>query len=238
MVKPDHVPIYIAAMGPANLRLTGELADGWLANAFIPESAETFLAPLREGAAEAGASLDELDLVGAGGARDHCRRRGGRRGGAAPCPRLRVHDRRHGSGDTNFYNDTFARLGFADEVAEVERLWRAGRRDEAAEAVPLELGVPDEPGGHPATIAARISALPRTRASPRCWPSSTRLLRGPARPSGDARRARGPSAHLAHELVEVEVVAPGRDPAVGDLEGPMTATRSPRSGEWKRSTRS
>ena len=34
-----HVPIYVAAIGPANMRLTGELADGWLGNAFIPESA-------------------------------------------------------------------------------------------------------------------------------------------------------------------------------------------------------
>ena len=45
-----------------------------------------------------------------------------------------------GTASKNFYNDAFARLGFADEVAEVERLWRAGRRDEAAAAVPLELG--------------------------------------------------------------------------------------------------
>src|SRR6185436_13733775 len=34
-VRPRHVPVYVAAMGPRNLRLTGELADGWLGNAFI-----------------------------------------------------------------------------------------------------------------------------------------------------------------------------------------------------------
>src|ERR1700742_4954426 len=38
MVRPRHVPVYVAAMGPRNLRLTGELADGWLGNAFIPEA--------------------------------------------------------------------------------------------------------------------------------------------------------------------------------------------------------
>jgi len=46
LVRPDHVPIYVAAMGPQNLRLTGEAADGWLGNAFIPEAAEVFLGPL------------------------------------------------------------------------------------------------------------------------------------------------------------------------------------------------
>src|SRR5215213_4055073 len=46
-VAPADVPIYIAAMGPANLSLTGELADGWLGNAFIPEAADAFLGPMR-----------------------------------------------------------------------------------------------------------------------------------------------------------------------------------------------
>ena len=63
LVRPDHVPIYNAAMGPQNLRLTGEVADGWLANAFIPEYAEVFLGPLRDGAENAGRTLADLDLV-------------------------------------------------------------------------------------------------------------------------------------------------------------------------------
>ena len=50
MVIPRHIPVYIAAMGPANLRLTGEVADGWLGNAFMPEIGGVFLDPLREGA--------------------------------------------------------------------------------------------------------------------------------------------------------------------------------------------
>ena len=62
-VRPRHVPVYVAAMGPRNLRLTGEMADGWLGNAFIPEAAEVFLGPLREGAERAGRALADLDLV-------------------------------------------------------------------------------------------------------------------------------------------------------------------------------
>src|ERR1700758_490525 len=66
MVRPDHVPVYVAAMGPQNLRLTGEMADGWLGNAFIPEAAEVFLGPLREGAQRAGRTLAGGDLVAPG----------------------------------------------------------------------------------------------------------------------------------------------------------------------------
>jgi alkanesulfonate monooxygenase SsuD/methylene tetrahydromethanopterin reductase-like flavin-dependent oxidoreductase (luciferase family) len=39
MVRPRHVPVYVAAMGPRNLRLTGEMADGWLGNATSVRSA-------------------------------------------------------------------------------------------------------------------------------------------------------------------------------------------------------
>jgi F420-dependent oxidoreductase-like protein len=140
MVRPDHVPVYIASMGPRNLELTGEAADGWLGNAFIPEAAEVFLGPLRVGAQRAGRTLDELDLV-------------------APVA-LEFHDdqasseaaaRRHadgyaftigamGVGGSNFYNAAFSRLGYGDEVAEVAGLWQAGHRDEARSKVPLDLG--------------------------------------------------------------------------------------------------
>ena len=63
-----------------------------------------------------------------------------------------------GSGNTNFYNEAFGRLGFADEVAEVERLWRAGDRAAAADAVPLALGAQTNLVGTREAIAARIDA--------------------------------------------------------------------------------
>ena len=52
--EPRLVPIYIAALGPANLALTGEMADGWIGNSFLTESSEVYLGPLRAGAREAG----------------------------------------------------------------------------------------------------------------------------------------------------------------------------------------
>jgi F420-dependent oxidoreductase-like protein len=156
LVRPNHVPVYIAAMGPQNLRLTGETADGWLGNAFIPEAAEVFFGPLREGAQQAGRTLDQLDLV-------------------APVA-VEFHDdqassdaaaRRHadgyaftigamGSGGQNFYNQAFTRLGYGTEVATVAELWQAGKHDEARSNVPLDLGRLTNLLGTDDVIAERI----------------------------------------------------------------------------------
>src|SRR3954469_13741884 len=54
LLPPAPVPIYIAALGPKNLALTGEIADGWIGNAFVPERAGAFLPFLQEGVAAAG----------------------------------------------------------------------------------------------------------------------------------------------------------------------------------------
>lgn len=155
-VRPQHVPVYVAAMGPRNLRLTGEMADGWLGNAFIPEAAEVFLGPLREGAARAGRTLSDLDLV-------------------APVA-VEFHDdeasadvaaRRHadgyaftigamGTNGRNFYNEAFARLGYGAEVSTVAELWRNGERDEARRAVPIDLGRLTNLVGTLDGIAARV----------------------------------------------------------------------------------
>jgi F420-dependent oxidoreductase-like protein len=140
MVRPDHVPVYVAAMGPRNLRLTGEMADGWLGNAFIPEAADVFLGPLADGAAQAGRTLADLDLIapvavefttteseGDAAARRHAD------GYAFTIGAM-------GAGGTNFYSDAFTRLGYGEGVRAVSELWQAGRRDEARAAVPLDLG--------------------------------------------------------------------------------------------------
>jgi len=159
LVRPDHVPVYVAAMGPQNLRLTGETADGWLGNAFIPEAAEVFLGPLREGAQQAGRTLDQLDLV-------------------APVA-VEFHDdqasadaaaRRHADGyaftigamgaggsGQNFYNNAFTRLGYGTEVNTVAELWRAGKHDEARRSVPLDLGRLTNLLGTSDAIADRVS---------------------------------------------------------------------------------
>ena len=140
MVRPGHVPVYVAAMGPANLALTGELADGWLGNAFMPEAAEVFLGPIRDAATRAHRDPGELDLVApvaveftpdAADAETAARRHAD--GYAFTIGAMGVNGR-------NFYNDAFARLGYGPQVAEVAELWQSGRRDEARAAVPIDLG--------------------------------------------------------------------------------------------------
>jgi F420-dependent oxidoreductase-like protein len=156
LVRPNHVPVYVAAMGPQNLRLTGEVADGWLGNAFIPEAAEVFFGPLREGAQRAGRTLADLDLVAPAAVEIH-----------ADEASADVAARRHadgyaftigamGGGGRNFYNDAFTRLGYGAEVTAVARLWQAGLRDEARQAVPMDLGRLTNLVGTPDAIADRV----------------------------------------------------------------------------------
>src|SRR6516162_2612765 len=45
-LPPTHVPIYLASLGPANLHLTGQLADGWIGTSFFPESGDVFIDPI------------------------------------------------------------------------------------------------------------------------------------------------------------------------------------------------
>jgi F420-dependent oxidoreductase-like protein len=155
-LAPVPVPIYVAALGPRNLELTGALADGWIGNTFMPEQAGVFTDHLAAGAAAAGRQLADLDLV-------------------VPVAVEFTEDadaadaaaRRHADGyaftigamgapDRNFYNDALTRLGFGDDVRAVQRLWLSGRRDEAAARVPAELGRATNLLGTPAMVAERL----------------------------------------------------------------------------------
>lgn len=153
MLAPTDVPIYVASLGPRNLELTGELAEGWVGNAFVPEHAEVFLQPLRDGAARSGRSLEDLDLLMPVAVEitddvDEAARRHAR-GYAFTIGAM-------GSKTTNFYNAAFARQGFADDVAAVQDLWLAGRREEAADRVPLELGMKTNLLGPAPMVAERL----------------------------------------------------------------------------------
>ena len=135
---PMQVPIYVASLGPANLRLTGELADGWIGNSFFCENADVFFDEITAGAHSAGRGLGDVDLTV-----------------AVSCEftdNIEEAGRRHadgyaftfgamGSDRTNFYNRAFERQGFGEAVAEVQRLWLAGDRDAARRAVPTEIGL-------------------------------------------------------------------------------------------------
>lgn len=138
LMAPTHIPIFVASLGPANLRLTGELADGWIGNSFFPETADVFFDPIRAGAAAAGRTIDELDLTVAVAVEftDEVEEAGRRHADGYGFTFGAM-----GSGTTNFYNDAFARQGFGDDVREVQRLWLAGDQDAARKRVPIEIGL-------------------------------------------------------------------------------------------------
>jgi F420-dependent oxidoreductase-like protein len=151
--EPIHVPVYVASLGPRNLMLTGEIADGWIGNSFLPESAHVFVEPIRRGAEAAGRSFSDLDLTVAVGVEftDDVEPAGLRhaRGYAFTFGAM-------GSETHNFYNDAFARQGFGNDVREVQRLWLAGERKKAAERVPIEIGLGTNLIGPPDRVKERL----------------------------------------------------------------------------------
>lgn len=133
-----EIPVYVASLGPANLRLTGALADGWMGNSFLCESADVFFDEIRAGADSAGRSLNDIDLT----VQVSCEitddvEEVGRRHAAGYAFTIGA----MGSADNNFYNSAFTRQGLGDEVAAVQKLWLDGDREAAAARVPIELGL-------------------------------------------------------------------------------------------------
>lgn len=148
-----HVPIYLASLGPANLRLTGAAADGWIGNSFFCETAEVFLDPIREGAESAGRTLSDIELTVSVGVEftddvDEAARRHSN-GFAFTFGAM-------GSQDSNFYNNAFAKQGWGDDVAAVQRLWLDGDREGAAARVPAAIGLGQNLIGPPEEIRRRL----------------------------------------------------------------------------------
>ncbi len=132
-----NLPIYLATLGPKNLELTGELADGWLGTSFIPEHAHMFFDPLETGAQRAGRSLVDLDLqVNAGvvAFSDDLERL------IAPRkPGLAFTLGAMGSRAHNFYNQVYQRAGYAEIALQVQDLWLKRQREAAVALIPDDL---------------------------------------------------------------------------------------------------
>ena len=135
----ERIPIYIAAIGPKNTQLTGEIADGWLPTFFSPEHVGELRALLEEGAARAGddkAIDDSFDIapnVNVSIDDDVDRARDAMR------PLLALYVGGMGSRDKNFYNALVRRYGYEDAADEVQDLYLSGKKDEAAAALPADL---------------------------------------------------------------------------------------------------
>src|SRR5215210_4125855 len=138
MIAPvqERIPIYIAAIGPKNTQLVGEIADGWLPVFFSPEHVDHSRALLQEGADRAGRSLDQFDIAptvqvaiddDVDRARDAMR------------PFVALYVGGMGSRDKNFYNQLVRRYGFEAAAQEVQDLYLEGKKEEAMAALPGEL---------------------------------------------------------------------------------------------------
>ena len=154
-VGGTEIPIYNAALGPANLELTGELCDGWVGTAFMAETADIYLEPMRQAAEAAGRSFDEIEITVAAGLEftDDVEE-AGRRHAAGYAFTIGA----MGSSSTNFYNQSYIRQGFGDAVEAVQRLWQAGDREAAGAAVPIEFGLHTNLVGGDDQVAERLRA--------------------------------------------------------------------------------
>jgi F420-dependent oxidoreductase-like protein len=136
MIAPvqERMPIYIAAIGPKNTALTGEIADGWLPTFFSPEHVGDSRALLEEGnGGTLDGSFDIAPNVQVAIDDDVDRARDGLRYFIA------LYVGGMGSRKRNFYNQLVQRYGFEDAAREIQDLYLDGKKDEAAAAVPPEL---------------------------------------------------------------------------------------------------
>jgi F420-dependent oxidoreductase-like protein len=132
----ERIPVYLAAIGPKNTALAGEIADGWIPTLFSPEHVSELRPLLEEGARRAGRSLEGFDIAPTVNvcvnddlelARNVMR------------PFIALYVGGMGSREQNFYNNLVCRYGFEDAAKRIQDLYLEGKRDEAMAAIPDEL---------------------------------------------------------------------------------------------------
>ncbi len=133
----DSIPIYVASLGPKNVEMTAEVADGWLPLFYVPERAnDVWGDDLAAGAAKRSTDLGPLEVV-AGGIVAIGEDAAAVAEMARPMVALYVGGM--GARGRNFYNDLACRYGYEAEAKEIQDLYLDGRKDEAAAKVPDEL---------------------------------------------------------------------------------------------------
>ncbi len=134
----EDLPIYLAAEGPKNVALTAEIADGWLAIYYSPKVDGFYRDALAEGFARPGArrSFDDFTVAATvpvivhdnvEEAADMLR------------PVLALYIGGMGAREVNFHANVFGRMGYENEAREIQDLYLAGKKEEAAAKVPLSL---------------------------------------------------------------------------------------------------
>ena len=129
----EKIPIYLAAIGPKNTALAGEIADGWIPTLFSPEHVSELRPLLEEGAARSGKSLESFDVaptVNVFVTDDIDAARNAMR------PFIALYVGGMGSRKQNFYNQLVVRYGFEQEAKQIQDLYLEGNREEAMAAIP------------------------------------------------------------------------------------------------------
>ncbi|HLJ79935.1 MAG TPA: LLM class flavin-dependent oxidoreductase, partial [Ktedonobacterales bacterium] len=127
-----RIPIYLAAIGPKNVELAGEMADGWLPIFYSPARENLYLGPLDAGLAKRSAE-EPFDIapsvtVVLGDDVQACRE--------MVKPMLALYIGGMGARGKNFYNDLACRYGYEAAAKEIQDLYLDGKKKAAAAAVP------------------------------------------------------------------------------------------------------
>jgi F420-dependent oxidoreductase-like protein len=153
----ERIPVLLAAIGPKNVELAAEIAEKWEPIFFHPErAADVWGSSLAAGKARRDPALGELDVVvgvpvAIGEDVEHLVQ--------AVRPSIALYVGGMGARGKNFYNDLARRYGYEAEAETIQELYLAGRKDEAAAAVPDELVRATSLIGPESYVAERISAF-------------------------------------------------------------------------------
>jgi F420-dependent oxidoreductase-like protein len=132
------IPIYVASLGPKNVQMTAEVADGWLPLFYDPHKADSVWGDdIAAGAAKRSADLGPLQIV-AGGAIGFGDEDAARKVRDFGRPMTALYVGGMGARDRNFYNDLFCRYGYEKEAKEIQDLYLDGKKAEAAALIPDE----------------------------------------------------------------------------------------------------
>ncbi len=153
----ERIPIILAALGPKNVEMAAELAEGWEPIFYYPEKATDVWGPsLAAGAAKRDPALGPLDVIAqtalaigddVKGLIDLIR----------PVQALYIGGM--GARGKNFYNNLAVRYGYGKEAAAIQDAYLAGRKDEAAAMIPQELLENVSLIGPKSYVAERVAAM-------------------------------------------------------------------------------
>jgi len=136
----ERIPIVLAALGPRNVALAAEIAEGWLPILYVPERAGALWGPaLDDGRAKRDPALGPLDVVASATLCITDDAEAARRALDGVRPFVALYAGGMGARGHNFYNDIVRGYGWADEAREIQDLYLDGKKDAAAAAVPREM---------------------------------------------------------------------------------------------------